>query len=55
MTLKGQGIGSPMAVTQLSLGRNISKTAVDRGLVTMEDEQEMDYGESSGHVTDIVT
>jgi len=42
-------------VTQLSLVPNISKRAVDRGLVTMKDELEMKYGESNGHVTDDVT
>ena len=42
-------------MTQLSLGHNISKRAVDSGLVTMEDEYEIGYGESNGHVTDDVT
>jgi len=44
-----------MVVTQLCLGRNISKRAVDKGLVTMEDEYQIGYGESNDHVTDIVT
>jgi len=46
---------APMVVTQLSLGPNISKRAVDTGLVTVEDESEMEYGESNGHMTDDVT
>ena len=42
-------------VTELSLLPNISKRARDRGLVTMEDEYEMEYVESNGHVTDYIT
>ena len=42
-------------MTKLSLGPNISKKAVDMGLVTMEDEYEIGHGKSNGHVTDDVT
>ena len=33
----------------------ISKAVRDRGLVTMEHQQEMGYGESNGHVKNDVT
>ena len=49
MTLKGQGRDPIMFET------NISKTAGDTHLVTMEDEKEMGYGKSNGHMTDDVT
>ena len=38
-----------------TLELNISKTAGDTHLVTMEDEQEMGYVESNCHMTDDVT
>jgi len=38
-----------------TLELNISKTAGDTHLVTMEDKKEMGYGESNGHMTDDVT
>jgi len=38
-----------------TLEPNISKTVRDRGLVTMDHQQEMGYGESNGHVTVDVT
>jgi len=34
-----------------TLEANMSKTVRDRGLVTNEDQEEMGYGESNGHVT----
>jgi len=37
-----------------SLEPNISKTARDWGLITMEHQLEMGYGEWNGHVTDDV-
>jgi len=39
------------AVTPICLGPSISKMAGDTDLVTMENR----YGESNGHVTDVVT
>ena len=38
-----------------TLEPNNSKTVRNRGLVTMENEQEMGYEESNGHVTDDFT
>jgi len=38
-----------------TLEANISKTVRERGLVTMENEEEMGYGESNGHMTDDAT
>jgi len=42
-------------VTLISLGPNISKTALDKELVTMEHPKEMLNGVSNGHMPDDLT
>ena len=34
---------------------NISETVRDRDLLSKDHQQEMAYGESNGHVTDVIT
>jgi len=34
---------------------NVSESVTDRSLVPKDHQQEMDYGESNGHMTDDVT
>jgi len=45
----------PMHVCARVLDPNISKTLRDRDLVTMDNQQEIAYGESIGHLIDHVT
>ena len=42
-------------VTLINLGPNISKTALDRELVTIKHPQEMLNGVSNGHMPDDLT
>jgi len=44
-----------MSIVALHSSLNISETVRDRGLIPKDQQQEMAYGESNGHVTDDVT